>query len=201
MKKFLLITFLLFLLYAPFLTIKPIKNYYKAYEDIAKKYECYPIENCLADFNKDGKNDTFLTNNEPTQIERVNYRLKVLVDSDGKEKEILNVNYDHTDNTLRTHVAVFEEDGKKKLIIYDTVNTEQFFFWDGNRLSPTPERTFLEREIWKAMSLEDDTGGFNQKIALDLTLIPLFGLYYIILLASIGIFIYFKKISNAHFFQ
>ena len=193
MKKILLIALLLSLLYAPFLAIKPIKNYYTYYESIAKKYDCYPIEICTSDFNNDGKADIFLIINEPNEKERYNYRLKVFVEQDNQIKEILNIKYDSTDGTLRTHVAVFEENSQKKLLIYDTINTQQFFFWDGNQLSPTKERTQLETEIWKAMSLEDDTGGFNQKIALDLTLIPLFGLYYFLLLTTIGMYFYFQK--------
>ena len=193
MKKVLLVIFLLFLLYAPFLTVRPIKNYYQNYETIAKKYECYPIETCQADFNGDGKPDVFSRINEPNEKEGYFERLKIFVGNDNQTKEIFNSKYDHTDNTFRTHIAVFEENGQKKLVVYDTINPEQFFCWDGNKLSPTLNRTQLELEIWKAMSLNDDTGGFNQKIAIDSTLIFIFGLYYFVLLASIGSYLYFTK--------
>jgi hypothetical protein len=193
MKKILLILFLLLLLYAPFLATKSIKSNYAYYESIAKKYDCYPIEICKSDFNNDGKADIFSVVNDPKEKERYNYRLKVFVEQNNQIKEILNIKYDQTDNTLRTHVAVFEENGQKKLLVYDTINTQQFFFWDGNQLLPTNERTQLESEIWKALSLEDDTGGFNEKILFDSTLIPLFTLYYLLLSTTIGMYFYFQK--------
>jgi hypothetical protein len=198
MKKIVFVLLLLFLLVAPFLTVKPIKNYYKRYEEIARKYECYPIEKCVSDFNDDGKPDLITVVDEPNFQERFNYRLKIFVESSGEKKQILNVKYDPTDNTLRTHVAVLEEGGTKKLVIYDTINSQQFFFWDGETLSPSENLTVLEREIWNAMALEDDTGGFHQKIAIDLTLIPLFGLYYLVLFSSIGMCLYFRKKLKLH---
>lgn len=199
MKKLLLISFLLFLVYAPFLAIRPIQNYYKYYETIAEKYDCYPIETCKADFNGDGEMDIFTIVDEPNEEYRHNYRLKIFTNENNQPREIFNIRYDSTDRTFRTHIAVAESSERKQLIIYDTINVQQFYFWDGNKLSPISDDTnfILEdihtREIWKAMSLEDDTGGFNQKMALDLTLIPLFGLYYLMLLTTIGTYFYFKK--------
>jgi hypothetical protein len=179
MKYYPQILLLLFLCSAPFLAVKPVRNYYKYYEEIAKKYECYPVDDCKSDFDGDGKPDVF------TDTER----LIILAGS----QQILNIKYDHTDGTFRTHVAVFEEKDVKKLVVYDTINTEQFFYWDGNKLSPTKERTQLEFEIWKAMSLNDDTGGFNEKINLDLIFMFIFGLYYFVLIGSVCMYIYFKR--------
>jgi hypothetical protein len=186
--------FLIFILFvAPFLAVKPIYNYYSYYEEIARKYECYPIEKCSSDFNEDGKADIFSITNEPTGNERYNYRLKIFVDQKGANKEILNIKYDPTDNTFRTHIAILEENGQKKLIIYDTINANQFFVWNGNKLAPSEKITLLEREIQQAMAYEDDTGGFRLRNAIDLTLIPVFGLYYFLLLISIGMYLYFNK--------
>jgi len=168
---------------APFLAVLPIYNNYNRYERIAKEYECYPIETCKFDFNGDDKFDLFSVINEPTPSERYNYRLKIQVETVKGLNEVLNIRYGLTDSTLRTHTSPFEESGVKKLVVYDTVNTCQFFVWNGSELVAQQNRTQLEQDIWEAMSLEDDTGRSN-KIALDLTLIALFGLYYFVLIAG-----------------
>ena len=79
MKKILLPIIIVFLFVAPFLIIKPIRNYYTHYKEIAKKYDCYPIESCKSDFNNDGKADIFSIINEPNGNEHYNYRLKIFV--------------------------------------------------------------------------------------------------------------------------
>ncbi len=196
MRKFLLLFFLLFLFIAPLLTIKPVYNYYAYYENIAKKYDCYPIKNCSFDFNGDGKSELFSVVADSTEKEPFNFRLKIFIESDSNKKQILNVKYDPTDNTFRTHVAAFEEAGTKKLTIYDTVNSQQFFVWNGEQFLPSENPSVLEREIWKAMSLEDDTGGFNQKIGVDLILIFWFGIYYLVVVSVIGLVFYLKRKSK-----
>jgi len=201
LNKILLIPFLFLLVYAPFLTVKPIKNYYRHYEEIARKYECYPIETCRADFNGDGKPDIFKIVDEPNELYRHYFRLKIFVEENNRPKEILDIRYDSKDNTYRTHVAVAQIYERKELIIYDTINKEQFFCWNGEQLTPiwdgkTPsidELAVNEQNIRYAMSLNDDTGGFNQKIALDLTLTFLFALYYFVLAAAVGLYLYFRK--------
>ena len=206
MKNFLLLMFLFLLVYAPFLASREINNYYERYEAIAKKYECYPVETCKADFNGDGKLDRFMLVDEPNEVYLKNYyRLKIYVEENNQPKEILNIRYDGIDNTYRTHIAVVEQFGEKKLIIYDTINKEQFYVWDGSRLSPiwdgkeldvSKERAILEREIQKAMALEDDTGGFNEKIMFRTSIYSHFVLYYLMLLTTVGIFLYFSRKSK-----
>lgn len=202
MKKVLLIIFLLSLLYAPFIAIKPITNYYRMYADLAKKYECYPIEMCKSDFNGDGKTDFLMIVDEPNEIYQHYYRLKIFVEENNQPKEILDIRYDSIDGTYRTHIALYENDGRKELIIYDTINNENFFFWDGDRLSPiwdgktispADERPMMEYEIRKGMSLEDDTEGLFKNMILQSTLLLMFGLYYFVLLITVGMYFYFQK--------
>lgn len=210
MKKALLIIFLLLFLYAPFIVVKPIPNYYRMYADLAKKYECYPIEMCKADFNGDGKIDLFTIVDEPNEIYRHYYWLKIFVEENNQPKEILNIRYDSIDDTYRTHIALFEQNGRKELIIYDTINKEKFFFWDGERLSPIwdgktispgDERPTMEMEIRKAMSFEDDTESLFNNIILQPALLLLFGLYYFVLLMSVGMYFYFQKKLKQKFYQ
>jgi len=201
MKKVLLITLSAFLLYAPFLAVKPIKNYYEFYEKIAEKYECYPIETCKVDFNGDGKLDIFTIVDEPNETWQHYYRLKIFIEEDNQTKEILNIRYILVDSKYRTHVAIFENNPRKELVIYDTINKEKFFFWDGNQLSPIwngktqsiDEIAISENLISKAMSMEDEMGSVDEKSAVNLTLSYLFGLYYFVLLTSFGMYFYFQK--------
>lgn len=202
MSKFIKFLIFLVLVAAPFFAVKPINNYYNRYEEIAREYECYPIKNCKFDFNDDGKFDSFLVANEPTQSENYNYRLKIHVETVEGLREIINLRYESTDNTFRTHIAPFEEKGSKKLVIYDTLNLSQFFVWNGSQLVVQQNRTRLEQDIWKAMSLEDDTGGFNEKTALDLTLIGLFCLYYFVLGTGTALLICLhRKLVKTHTYQ
>lgn len=211
MKKIILPAFLLVLIYAPFAVSRQFTNYYERYEAIAKKYECYPVETCQADFNGDGKPDRFVMVDEPNDVYLHYYRLKIFIEENGVEKEILDLRYDQIDNTYRTHTAVVEQFGEKKLIIYDTVNKEPYYIWDGSRLAPvwdgkTPshpviERAIHEREIRQAMALEDDTGGFNQKIMFQTSLYSLFALYYTMLSIAVGIYVYFTRRSKPKFFR
>lgn len=190
MKKLFLVSILLFFFIAPFLVLLPTYNYYSHYKDVAKKYDCYPIETCQSDFDGDGNSDRFLIVDESNENERYNYKLKIFT---GANNEILNIKYETTDNTLRTHIAVFEEKGQKKLIIYDTLNAEQFYHWNGEKLVAAKDISNEEREIRKAMSLQDDTGGFRTRSLFELLLIPIFAIYYLLLFSTIGIIYYYKK--------
>lgn len=187
---------------APFIVVWPINNHYNRYEEIAKEYECYPIEQCKFDFNGDGKFDSFSVINEPTNAERYNYRLKIHVENGELQQEIINLSYDSTDNTLRTHLAPFEEKGVKKLVVYDTINPVQFFVWNGSELAAQQKRSLLERDIWNAMSLEDDTGGRWTKFGLELTLLVFFGLYYFVLVVGLALSLHLqKKLTKTQTYQ
>lgn len=173
---------------APFVAIRPIQSFYQENHRRVKEYECYPVEECNFDFNGDSKAEVFQVEDRPSGDEYHNFRLVITTNDGMTRKEILNIKYDQTDGTFRTHVAAFEENGRKKLVIYDTINTHQFFFWDGNRLSPSENMSFLERKIRSAMELEDDTGR-AQKSAVYFT-IALFILFYygVIVVGIVGYF-------------
>jgi len=190
MKKYFLVSILSFFFIAPFLVLLPTYNYYRHFKEVAKKHECYPIETCQTDFDGDGNSDRFLIVNEPNENERYNLKLKIFT---GANNEILDIKYDSTDNSLRTHIAVFEENGQKKLVIYDTLNSEQYYHWNGAKLVPAKDISNQEREIRKAMSLQDDTGGFRTRGVLELLLIPIITIYYLLLFSTIGIIYYYKN--------
>jgi len=201
-KKILLVLCLLFLFYAPFPIIEPIRVYYDGKEAIAKKYECYPVESCKADFNGDGKADIFTIADEPNEVFKHYYYLKIYVEENNQKKEILKIRYDLFRDNSRTHIAIVERYDQKELIIFDPINKEQFFIWDGSRLSPLwngkelsfeNERAINERWISQAMGLGDVEGGLIEKKAIFTMLWCLFGLYYFVLSGSIGLFLYYSK--------
>lgn len=205
MKRVLQLIFLLALAGAPLLATKGIFNYYAHYEALAKKYECYPVETCRADFNGDGKPDVFKIVDEPNEVFLHYYWLEIYVEENGQPKQILKIRFDALDNTFRTHVAVAELHGEQTLIVFDTLNKDPYYLWDGERLAPLgngnepslhAERPVYEQQIRQAMALEDDMGGFNEKILLKTSLNSLFALYYLLLAAAAGSYFYDRKKSK-----
>jgi hypothetical protein len=209
MKVILQLMFLLAFVGAPFLATKGIFDYYGHYEALAKKYECYPVETCRADFNGDGKPDIFRVVDEPNDVYQHYYRLEIYIEENGAPKQILKIPFDNIDGTYRTHIAVAEFYGEKTLIIFDTINKEPYYIWDGERLSPLwdgkemnprAERAIYEQSIRQAMALDDDMGGFNEKIMLKTSINSLLALYYLLLSVAAGIYFYCKQKSKLKFF-
>ena len=95
----------------------------------------------------------------------------------NEEKAVLKVF--SLDNTLRTHVAVRNEMGHARLIVYDgsmgpsnrtVVNA--VYAWDGRKLSETAAAP-ADKEILSAMAARDDAGTFNQWVLYYLVKWPL----------------------------
>ena len=129
-------------------------------DELVRQYECRPSLRCAADFDGDGAEDI----------------LDVMSDGDGaparlvvlsRGREILSLPYDHTDNTLRTHVALRREAGKPRLLVYDGVSyrppLKSALSWDGERMVEEFPASGLDREILDAMAAHDDTGGWHER--------------------------------------
>jgi hypothetical protein len=189
--------FFLLLLYLPFLAVSQIRTYDKYSDEFANRIECYPVETCRADFNRDGKNDVFTVVEEPNEMWLKNYyRLKIFAEQDGRPKEILNLRYSSFDTDYRTHLAVVGfSDEEKHLVIFDTVNAQQVFAWDGTRLSPTTEQTIHENFVRNAMARRDEGGGAFEKEFIDSAFFYLFALYYFVLSIAVGLYFYAREIK------
>jgi hypothetical protein len=198
-KKITAVFFTCLLAAAPLFAVYKFYRYYARYDEIARKYECYPFANCNADFNQDGIRDWIETVYEPKNGEH-NYRLKFFLNNKGQTREILNIRYENTDGSFRTHVALLEEQGISKVVIYDTNNQGQYYYWDGQRLSLTERPSPVEMEIRTAMGLRDDTGR-AQILQFELLGIPVLGLYYLLLAITIGCVVHYRRKLNAGYFE
>lgn len=158
-----------------------VKRDYERLDRLADSHECYPFETCTFDLNGDGTLDHVEISSEPTELDRYHSRLKVFV-SPSQPDPALNVEYVHVDGTFRTHLAYLEEAGVKKIVLYDTLNPQQFFSWNGSELVSSTSPTYLETQIRDAMALRDDTGGFNTRIGFDLVIGSLCIAYYLLLI-------------------
>ena len=165
---------------------------YASLDRLAAKYECYPVDKCSFDLNSDGTVDRIEISIEPTHDDPYYSRLKIYV-SNALTQPDLNIEKVHVDNTFRTHLAYLEENGIKKIVVYDTVNPVQFFYWDGSKLLPALQPSELERRVREAMALGDDTGGFNTRIVFQSGFAAFCFVYYFVLIATIAIYFFRRR--------
>ena len=198
-KKITVVFFTCLLAGAPLFAVHKFDRYYAGYDEIARKYECYPFANCNADFNQDGIRDWVENVNETKGAEHT-FRLKFFLNDKGHTREVLNIRYENTDGSFRTHVALLEEQGVSKVVIYDTNNQGQYYYWDGQRLSLTESPSMLEMDIRTAMGLRDDTGRGQLRL-FEVLWIPVLGLYYLMLAIMIGCVVHYRRKLNAGYFE
>jgi hypothetical protein len=196
MRKLFALNGLLILVLIPIVIFYLVKNYYDYYDNLGKQYDCYPIEKCQIDIDGDLKSEIIKVIDESTPNNKFNLRLKVFLNREIERTEILDLKYDPTDNTLRTHIAFLVEDETRKFIIYDTKNEYQYFYWNGQQLVPSYNPSELEKEIRKALGYNDDTGGFHTKIFYPFLLIPVLIIYYSLFFILIGVYVYLRKNRN-----
>jgi|GEM_PF-2605943 len=161
-------------------------------DELVEKYECEFKKGCFADFNGDGRKeqivvDRFLNNKVSSSF----------VVFDGA-RELLRRNCNHTDNTLRTHIAINNENGLLRLLVYDKASREHTigaFVFNGDKLEQTvPDK--LDREILEAMASRDDTGGWDERVIRGLKI--KFGLLcYYTSYAIIVAWIFYKRRQQA----
>lgn len=168
-------------------------GYYYHYEKLAEIYDCYPIEKCKFDIDGDSVNDSVKIENDKEKDNFYNYRLKVFLKKESQEIEVLNIKYEPTDNTYRTHFGFFVEDDARKFVIYDTINENQFFYWNGQELIPSQLPSNFEREVRKSFYYNDDTGGFHTKGLVIVGVFILSIIYYVIFATVLAYYFYFKK--------
>jgi hypothetical protein len=161
-------------------------------DELVKKYECYPLDTCAADFNEDGLPARF----EVARTYPVSGDLIVI---DGN-KEVLRLTYDHTDRTLRTHTAICRENDKTHLLIYDGASQKPplraVYEWDGEKLVGV-KPAGIEAEILSAMAAYDDTGGWNDRTVFrPIKRMLYLGAYYVVFIVSVGIALY-KKLRRS----
>ncbi len=149
------------------------------YDEVASMYEC-ERDVCEADFDGDGILGRLerRTNIPATPSKR----LLVVIDNG---RELLRLPYRYIDGTLRTHVAIRNESGRARLLIFDGVEragipVRAVFAWDGQsmaQLTPSDD----DHEILSAMSARDDAGTWSDWALYRAFSLPLLFGYYLLL--------------------
>ncbi|HEX6625682.1 MAG TPA: hypothetical protein VF064_18340 [Pyrinomonadaceae bacterium] len=157
-------------------------------EELFRRHECGYDSPCAADFDRDGVGARF----DILQPEA--YRPYKLIVSDGG-REVLRLPYHNIDYTLRTHLAVHEQGGAARLLVYDGTErrppVRAVYAWSGGRLvEATPDA--FDIEILDALAAYDDTGTFNERVFRSLISAVRFVAYYLLLLALAGIMLWGK---------
>ncbi|MCA1566209.1 MAG: hypothetical protein LC803_11340 [Acidobacteria bacterium] len=159
----------------PVLADRRLGAKYARHDELVKMAECYPFP-CAADFNSNGALDR-LGVVQKNLHDRFDWWLTIV---DG-ERELFSTPYDSTDNTFRTHAAIYKPAQVEvpHLLIYDGASRQRIsavFAWDGERMREI-EASSLEREILSAMAARDDTGSWNQWVMWSLAsdyLLPIY---------------------------
>lgn len=165
------------------------RRQYARDDELYAQYDCEPIRRCVADFDGDGVPARFDV--EPKGAGGWQF---VVFDAG---REALRLPYDHTDNTLRTHLAVRGEGGRPRLLVYDGAShrpaLRAAFAWDGEKLARVaPEAP--DRYIISAMAAHDDTGGWHDRVIFNEVLrAAKLVAYYIVLAIFIGVILYLRR--------
>jgi hypothetical protein len=162
-------------------------------DELVFRYECNYHSACLADFDGDRDFAHFII----TPCEESSWGCLTVREGD---REIFQVPYDNTDNTLRTHVAVSEETGSPHLLIYDGVRHKPplraAFSYNGERLVEVAP-TSLEREILDAMAANDDAAGrWDERLRHDLIRVSRFAAYYGLLIVLALVMVIWGRVAE-----
>ena len=192
-KSSTLITLFAFLIIAPLLIDRWVAErhrlQYMRDDELQARFDCEPVQRCVADFNGDGipaRFDVVLTAAVSGHF---------IVSDAGRE--VLRLPYDHTDGTLRTHLATRDESGKSRLLVYDGAShrppLRAAFAWNGEKLvQASPEA--IDREIISAMAAHDDTGGWNDRVIFnEVFRAAKLAAYYIVLTIFMSVILYRKR--------
>ncbi len=184
---------IIILLIAPIVICVLVIGFYYRYEKLAETYDCYPIKKCQFDIDGDSVNDSVKLEKHKEKDTSYIYRLKVFLKKESEEVEVLNIKYQSTDYTYRTHFGFFIEDDVRKFVIYDTINESQFFYWNGQELIASQIPSNFERKVRKSFYYNDDTGGFHTKGIIIFGILFLSIIFYVIFASILAYSFYIKK--------
>jgi hypothetical protein len=190
MPSSLFIVLLLFIL-TPLVIYCRLSAKDERYTQAITKYECVQ-DNCAADFDGDGRTGNLLidrTSPPPSGSYSARQAWLVVKDSD---RELLRLPFSYADSTLRTHVAIRNEIGGARLLIFDHTTEgkpiRQVFAWDGKQMVHVESST-ADQEILAALSARDDAGNWNDWALYRSLKIPILVSYYVLLAGIVGLFI------------
>ncbi len=155
------------------------------FDEVVNQYECHG-EKCEADFDGDGIAGYV----EQTMDDSAAPSNRLLVVFDNNQ-ELLRLPYRYIDGTFRTHVAIRNDSGKARLLIFDVSFTTKrpvktVYAWNGQKMVEVPPRD-MDGEILAAMAARDDAGSWNNwAFFRAFALLILIGYYLLIIGILIG---------------
>jgi hypothetical protein len=180
---------LLFIL-APLVIYSRLSSKDERYTQTITKYECVQ-DNCVADFDGDGRTGNLLidrTSPPPSGSYSAHQAWLVVNDS---HRELLRLPFSYADSTLRTHVAIRNEIGGARLLIFDHTTegkpVRQVFAWDGKQMVQV-DPSAADQEILAALSARDDAGSWNDWALYRSLILPILVGYYVLLAGIVGLF-------------
>lgn len=181
-RRFLYILALL-LVVAPLVIHQLISAEDTHFDELVNQYECHG-EKCEADFNGDGIAGYV----EQTMDDAAapSNRLLVVVDNN---QELLRLPYRYIDGTSRTHVAIRNDSGKARLLIFDGTDdtkgrVKTVYAWNGEKMTSASPRD-IDNEILAAMAARDDAGSWNNWALYRAFALPLLIGYYLLVIGFV----------------
>jgi len=153
-------------------------------DELVRRYECLEGRSCSADFDGDGFAGKVLIEwRKDSSVAGDQW----LMASDGG-KELLRLPFWYADNTLRSHAAIRNEDGKSRLLIFwgamrEPKNGTSVYAWSDQRMVESIPMA-ADREVLSAMAARDDSGGFPNLVAFRLIRQGALIGYYILFVAG-----------------
>jgi hypothetical protein len=158
------------------------------YDHLFDMYECgyYAQKPCEGDFNGDGRTGHILIDghlNTPTELP------PEVVDD---RQDVFRLKVFSLDNTLRTHMAVREDTGGARLLVWEGVRTESgrritpvslVYAWRDGKLSEV-EAVAVDREILSAMRARDDAGTWMEWVIYRMLKWPSRVIYGLLIIAA-----------------
>lgn len=155
-------------------------------DELFALYDCFPVRKCVADFDGDGTADHL-----DVVPDGVNFYGSLVATVGGRE--VLRLPFYSADNTFRTHVAVLDDGGRSRLLIYEGARRPSrgqplraAYVWGRVRLFEVEPNDF-DQEILGAMAAHDDTGGWHARVFRDITRNVRLAAYYALLLVLVGL--------------
>lgn len=185
--RFALLIALLVLIFTPLIIDGWLSSKDSQHSQTVAKYECVK-DYCTADFDGDGKPGTLEIDrvSTPPPVSYSGRRAWMVVRD--SQFELLRLPFIYADGTLRTHVAIRDEVGGARLLVFDHsiegAPVQQVFGWNGTQMVQVHPST-LDQEILGALGARDDAGTWKDWAFYRSFRIPLLILYFVILLVVI----------------
>lgn len=190
LMRFAIVIVLLLFIVAPLVIYNRFASKDLQYSQTITKYECVQ-DNCAADFDGDGRaGDLLIDRTSPPPSGAYSARQAWLVVNDS-HRELLRLPFSYADSTLRTHVAIRNEIGGARLLIFDHTTEgkpiRQVFAWDGKQMVQV-QPSAADQEILAALGARDDAGSWNDWALYRSLMLPILVSYYVLLAGIVGLF-------------